>query len=56
MQWFCYSLTKISIFLGRIGSQVIIPYRCDSYDVIYLRPMGDLGQLIFMVGFPALHS
>ncbi|XP_070611305.1 NADH dehydrogenase [ubiquinone] 1 alpha subcomplex subunit 9, mitochondrial [Erythrolamprus reginae] len=34
--------------LGRIGSQVIIPYRCDEYDLLYLRPMGDLGQLIFM--------
>ncbi|XP_051626700.1 NADH dehydrogenase [ubiquinone] 1 alpha subcomplex subunit 9, mitochondrial [Manacus candei] len=33
--------------LGRIGSQVIIPYRCDQYDLMYLRPMGDLGQLLF---------
>ncbi|XP_028584617.2 NADH dehydrogenase [ubiquinone] 1 alpha subcomplex subunit 9, mitochondrial [Podarcis muralis] len=34
--------------LGRIGSQVIVPYRCEPYDVMYLRPMGDLGQLLFM--------
>ncbi|KAJ7329112.1 hypothetical protein JRQ81_015286 [Phrynocephalus forsythii] len=34
--------------LGRIGSHVIIPYRCDPYDLMYLRPMGDLGQLIFL--------
>uniref|UniRef100_A0AAV3AXQ9 NADH dehydrogenase [ubiquinone] 1 alpha subcomplex subunit 9, mitochondrial n=1 Tax=Pyxicephalus adspersus TaxID=30357 RepID=A0AAV3AXQ9_PYXAD len=34
--------------LGRIGSQVIIPHRCDQYDIMYLRPMGDLGQLQFM--------
>ncbi|XP_043943493.1 NADH dehydrogenase [ubiquinone] 1 alpha subcomplex subunit 9, mitochondrial [Protopterus annectens] len=34
--------------LGRMGSQVIIPHRCDQYDVMYLRPMGDLGQLIFL--------
>ncbi|XP_075459181.1 NADH dehydrogenase [ubiquinone] 1 alpha subcomplex subunit 9, mitochondrial [Ascaphus truei] len=34
--------------LGRIGSQVILPYRCDQYDLMYLRPMGDLGQIIFM--------
>ncbi|XP_063784561.1 NADH dehydrogenase [ubiquinone] 1 alpha subcomplex subunit 9, mitochondrial [Pseudophryne corroboree] len=34
--------------LGRIGSQVVIPYRCDQYDIMYLRPMGDLGQLTFM--------
>ncbi|KAM8974347.1 NADH dehydrogenase [ubiquinone] 1 alpha subcomplex subunit 9, mitochondrial [Pelodytes ibericus] len=34
--------------LGRIGSQVILPHRCDPYDTMYLRPMGDLGQIIFM--------
>ncbi|KAG2459888.1 NDUA9 dehydrogenase, partial [Polypterus senegalus] len=34
--------------LGRIGSQIIIPHRADQYDVMYLRPMGDLGQIIFM--------
>ncbi|KAM5263405.1 NADH dehydrogenase [ubiquinone] 1 alpha subcomplex subunit 9, mitochondrial [Ctenodactylus gundi] len=34
--------------LGRMGSQVIIPYRCDTYDYMHLRPMGDLGQLIFL--------
>lgn len=36
-------------FIGRIGSQVIIPHRCDQYDIMYFRPMGDLGQIIFMV-------
>ncbi|XP_026878037.2 NADH dehydrogenase [ubiquinone] 1 alpha subcomplex subunit 9, mitochondrial [Electrophorus electricus] len=34
--------------LGRIGSQIVIPYRCDQYDIMYFRPMGDLGQIIFM--------
>nr|XP_011743816.1 NADH dehydrogenase [ubiquinone] 1 alpha subcomplex subunit 9, mitochondrial isoform X2 [Macaca nemestrina] len=34
--------------LGRIGSQVIIPHRCDIYDTMHLRPMGDLGQLLFL--------
>uniref|UniRef100_A0A668AG75 NADH dehydrogenase [ubiquinone] 1 alpha subcomplex subunit 9, mitochondrial n=1 Tax=Myripristis murdjan TaxID=586833 RepID=A0A668AG75_9TELE len=34
--------------LGRVGSQVVVPHRCDQYDVMYLRPMGDLGQIIFM--------
>ncbi|XP_015861894.1 NADH dehydrogenase [ubiquinone] 1 alpha subcomplex subunit 9, mitochondrial [Peromyscus maniculatus bairdii] len=34
--------------LGRMGSQVIIPYRCDVYDTMHLRPMGDLGQIIFL--------
>uniref|UniRef100_A0A8P0TCX5 NADH dehydrogenase [ubiquinone] 1 alpha subcomplex subunit 9, mitochondrial n=1 Tax=Canis lupus familiaris TaxID=9615 RepID=A0A8P0TCX5_CANLF len=35
--------------LGRMGSQVIIPYRCDPYDTMHLRPMGDLGQIIFLI-------
>ncbi|XP_019320345.1 NADH dehydrogenase [ubiquinone] 1 alpha subcomplex subunit 9, mitochondrial [Panthera pardus] len=34
--------------LGRMGSQVIIPYRCEAYDTMHLRPMGDLGQIIFL--------
>ncbi|XP_036311611.1 NADH dehydrogenase [ubiquinone] 1 alpha subcomplex subunit 9, mitochondrial [Pipistrellus kuhlii] len=34
--------------LGRMGSQVIVPYRCDTYDYMHLRPMGDLGQIIFL--------
>ncbi|XP_026948876.1 NADH dehydrogenase [ubiquinone] 1 alpha subcomplex subunit 9, mitochondrial isoform X1 [Sagmatias obliquidens] len=34
--------------LGRMGSQVIVPYRCEPYDTMHLRPMGDLGQIIFL--------
>uniref|UniRef100_A0A8C8VKV9 NADH dehydrogenase [ubiquinone] 1 alpha subcomplex subunit 9, mitochondrial n=1 Tax=Pelusios castaneus TaxID=367368 RepID=A0A8C8VKV9_9SAUR len=34
--------------LGRIGSQIIIPYRCDQYYIRHLQLMGDLGQIIFM--------
>lgn len=34
--------------LGRIGSQIVVPHRCDQYDLMYLRPMGDLGQIIFL--------
>ncbi|XP_023985016.1 NADH dehydrogenase [ubiquinone] 1 alpha subcomplex subunit 9, mitochondrial [Physeter macrocephalus] len=34
--------------LGRMGSQVIVPYRCELYDTMHLRPMGDLGQIIFL--------
>uniref|UniRef100_A0A2K6QV09 NADH dehydrogenase [ubiquinone] 1 alpha subcomplex subunit 9, mitochondrial n=1 Tax=Rhinopithecus roxellana TaxID=61622 RepID=A0A2K6QV09_RHIRO len=30
--------------LGCMGSQVIIPYRCDTYDIIHLHPMGDLDK------------
>lgn len=43
-------LPLVSIhLLGRMGSQVIVPYRCDMYDIMHLRPMGDLGQIIFLV-------
>lgn len=49
MQQFRISQTLFCECLGRIGSQVIIPYRCDQYDLMYLRPMGDLGQLLFLV-------
>jgi len=34
--------------LGKIGSQVIIPYRGDHYDVRHLKLMGDLGQIMFL--------
>ncbi|KAL4656712.1 NADH dehydrogenase ubiquinone 1 alpha subcomplex subunit 9, mitochondrial [Arapaima gigas] len=34
--------------LGRMGSQIVIPHRCDVYDTMYLRPMADLGQIIFL--------
>ena len=34
---------------GRIGSQVICPYRGDEFDNRHLRLMGDLGQISFPV-------
>jgi len=34
--------------LGKIGSQVIIPYRGDHYDVRPLKLAGDLGQILFL--------
>uniref|UniRef100_A0A4W3IGC7 NADH dehydrogenase [ubiquinone] 1 alpha subcomplex subunit 9, mitochondrial n=1 Tax=Callorhinchus milii TaxID=7868 RepID=A0A4W3IGC7_CALMI len=34
--------------LGRIGSQIVIPYRCDPYDTMHLKPMGDLGQITLL--------
>lgn len=33
--------------LTKTGSQVIIPYRGDAHDCIFLRPCGDLGQMVF---------
>jgi hypothetical protein len=38
-------------FSGKIGTQVIIPYRADPYDVQRLRLCGDLGQILFYVRF-----
>ncbi len=37
--------------LGRVGSQVVVPYRGDEADYRHLRPMGDLGQIVFLVSF-----
>ncbi|XP_051170557.1 NADH dehydrogenase [ubiquinone] 1 alpha subcomplex subunit 9, mitochondrial [Leptopilina boulardi] len=33
--------------LGKIGTQIILPYRGDFYDCMRLKPAGDLGQIIF---------
>lgn len=33
--------------LGKIGSQLIIPYRGDAYEALRLRVCGDLGQVLF---------
>jgi hypothetical protein len=35
-----------SNFEGRIGAQVIAPYRCEEKDVQRLRVMGDVGQIM----------
>mmetsp|Transcript_5754 Transcript_5754/g.10526 ORF Transcript_5754/g.10526 Transcript_5754/m.10526 type:complete len:378 (+) Transcript_5754:62-1195(+) len=32
--------------LGKIGSQVIVPYRCTEQGTAHLRVMGDLGQIV----------
>ncbi|XP_075234464.1 NADH:ubiquinone oxidoreductase subunit 39 [Lycorma delicatula] len=34
--------------LGKIGSQIIVPYRGDAYELIKLRLVGDLGQVLFL--------
>ncbi|XP_077287500.1 NADH:ubiquinone oxidoreductase subunit 39 [Arctopsyche grandis] len=33
--------------LGKIGTQLILPYRCDHYDCMRLKGVGDLGQVLF---------
>lgn len=34
--------------LGRIGSQVVLPYRGDGMNTRHLKTMGDLGQMVFL--------
>jgi NADH dehydrogenase (ubiquinone) 1 alpha subcomplex subunit 9 len=34
--------------LGRVGSQTVIPYRCDEHDTRHLKVMGDYGQIIMV--------
>lgn len=33
--------------LGKIGTQLILPYRCDMYKCLPLKLSGDLGQVLF---------
>lgn len=30
--------------LAKLGSQVVVPFRCDELDMMHLKQMGDLGQ------------
>ncbi|XP_077994727.1 NADH dehydrogenase [ubiquinone] 1 alpha subcomplex subunit 9, mitochondrial-like [Glandiceps talaboti] len=34
--------------LGREGSQIVVPYRCDPDDTRHLKVMGDLGQIVML--------
>jgi len=33
--------------LGKTGTQMIFPYRCDAYEISHLKTTGDLGQVVF---------
>ena len=35
----------VSNRMGKSGTQCIMPYRCDHYDVLRLKMVGDLGQV-----------
>ncbi|CAK9818060.1 NADH dehydrogenase [ubiquinone] 1 alpha subcomplex subunit 9, mitochondrial, partial [Anthophora plagiata] len=39
--------SHLCIRLGRIGSQVILPYRCDPYHIREWKVGGDLGQIFY---------
>merc|ERR1712216_117886 len=34
--------------LGRMGSQVVVPYRSDEHDTRHLKVMGDYGQIVMV--------
>ena len=40
--------------LGKEGSQLIVPYRGDPWDVRSIKLVGDLGQVLFQVNFAEL--
>ena len=42
-------LNQHFLFAGKIGTQVVVPYR-DEDEARLLKPMGDLGQIVRMVG------
>ena len=37
--------------LGKGGSQLVLPYRCDDVDMQHLRTMGDLGMVVPLKDF-----
>ncbi len=37
--------------LGKEGTQIIVPYRGDPWDVRSIKLVGDLGQVLFQVFF-----
>ena len=43
------SFSVYNVLKGRVGSQVVIPYRGNEYDCNQLKVMGDLGQILLFV-------
>jgi len=39
--------TGVTNRLGKNGSQIILPYRGDHYKMMRMKPVGDLGQILF---------
>lgn len=40
---FCFEFSLT--LAGQIGSQIVIPYRGDEYDMMHLKPLADLGRI-----------
>ena len=45
----CVSSAVCVMVTGRVGSQVVVPYRGDEHDHRHLKLMGDLGQVTAVV-------
>ena len=43
------SMKKLTWCSGRVGTQMMLPYRGDELDTRHLKLMGDLGQIEFRV-------
>ncbi len=37
--------------LGKMGSQLVLPHRCDDLDMQHLKTMGDLGMVVPLGSF-----
>lgn len=46
---FLFDNEYLFFILAKVGTQIIVPYRGVEDDVRYLRLMGDLGQIVFVV-------
>jgi len=42
-------ISYCAVYIARMGSQIIIPYRGDSYDARDLKVAGELGQILLLV-------
>ena len=43
--------TNFLVVVGKIGSQIVVPYRGDPYIMKDLKVAGDLGQVITLVRY-----
>lgn len=51
LQFYLGVLSIVCFLSGKEGDQVIAAYRGDPYDHRHLKVLGDLGQILYQVGF-----